>query len=44
MCSQNEETVGRIVSEREALAKTQYISRHNKAAAYISPLEDLQRS
>ena len=35
MCSQNEETVGRIVSEREALAKTQYISRHNKAAAYL---------
>ena len=35
MCSQNEETVGRIVSERETLAKTQYISRHNKAAAYL---------
>ena len=25
----------RIVYEREALAKTEYISRHNKAAAYL---------
>ena len=42
MCSQHEETVDRvvyerdrIVYEREALAKTEYISRHNKAAAYL---------
>ena len=42
MCSQHEETVDRVVYERdrivyesEALAKTEYISRHNKAAAYL---------
>ena len=35
MCSQHEETVDRIVSGCEVLANTEYISRHNKAAAYL---------
>ena len=35
MCSQHEETVDHIVSGSEVLAKTEYISRHNKAAAYL---------
>ena len=35
MCSQHEETVDHIVSGCEVLAKTEYISRHNNAAAYI---------
>ena len=35
MCSQHEETVDRIVSRCEVLAKTEYISRHNNAAAYL---------
>ena len=35
MCSQHEETVDHIVSGCEVLAKTEYISRHNKAAAYL---------
>ena len=35
MCSQHEETVHHIVSGCEALAKTEYISRHNNAAAYL---------
>ena len=35
MCSQHEETVDRIVSGCEVLAKTEYISRHNNAAAYL---------
>ena len=34
MCSQHEETVDHIVSGCEILAKTEYISRHNNAAAY----------
>ena len=36
MCSQHEETVDHIVSGCEVLAKTEYISRHNKAAAYLN--------
>ena len=35
MCSQHEETVDHIVSGCEVLAKTEYISRHDKAAAYL---------
>ena len=35
MCSQQEETVDHIVSGCEVLAKTEYISRHNNAAAYL---------
>ncbi|XP_015767934.1 PREDICTED: uncharacterized protein LOC107346646 [Acropora digitifera] len=35
MCSQHEETVDHIVSGCEVLAKTQYIYRHDKAAAYL---------
>ncbi|CAH3018309.1 unnamed protein product [Porites evermanni] len=35
MCSQHEETVDHIVPGCEELAKTEYISRHNKAAAYL---------
>ena len=35
MCSQHEETVDRIVSGCEVLAKTEYISRDNNAAAYL---------
>ena len=35
MCSQREETVDHIVSGCEVLAKTEYISRHNNAAAYL---------
>ncbi|CAH3168102.1 unnamed protein product [Porites evermanni] len=35
MCSQHEETVAHIVSGYEVLAKTEYISRHNNAAAYL---------
>ena len=35
MCSQHEETVDHIVSGCELLAKTEYISRHNKTAAYL---------
>lgn len=35
MCSQYEETVDHIVSGCEVLAKTEYISRHDKAAAYL---------
>ena len=35
MCSQHEETVDYIVSGCEVLAKTEYISRHNNAAAYL---------
>ena len=35
MCSQREETVDHIVSGCEVLAKTEYISRHNNAAAYF---------
>ena len=35
MCSQHEETVDHIVSGCEVLAKTEYISRHNKSAAYL---------
>ena len=35
MCSQHEETVDHIVSGCEVLAKTEYISRHNNAAAYL---------
>ena len=34
MCSQHEETVDHIVSGCEA-ARTEYISRHNNAAAYL---------
>ena len=34
VCSQYEETVDHIVSGCEVLVKTEYISRHNKAAAY----------
>ena len=30
MCSQHEETVDHILSGCEVLAKTEYISRHNK--------------
>ena len=33
-CSQHKETVDHIVSGCEVLAKTEYISRHNKAAVY----------
>ena len=35
MCLQHEETVDHIVSGCEVLAKTEYISRHNNAAAYL---------
>ena len=35
MCSQHEEMVDHIVSGCEVLAKTEYISRHNNAAAYL---------
>ena len=35
MCSQHEETVDHILSGCEVLAKTEYITRHNKAAAYL---------
>ena len=35
ICSQYEETVDHIVSGCEVLAKTEYISRHDKAAAYL---------
>ena len=35
MCSQHEETVDHIVSGCEVLAKTEYISRQNKAAAHL---------
>ena len=35
MCSQHEETVDHIVSGCEVLAKTEYIFRHNNAAAYL---------
>ena len=35
MRSQHEETVDHIVSGCEVLAKTEYISRHNNAAAYL---------
>ena len=35
MCSQHEETVDHIVSGYEVLAKTEYIPRHNNAAAYL---------
>ena len=35
MCSQHEETMDHIVSGCEVSAKTQYISRHNNAAAYL---------
>ena len=35
MCSQHEETVDHIVSGCEVLAKTEYISRHNNAVAYL---------
>ena len=35
MCSQYEETVDHIISGCEVLAKTEYISRHDKAAAYL---------
>ena len=35
MCSQHEETVDHTVSGREVLSKTEYISRHNNAAAYL---------
>ena len=35
MCSQHEETVDHILSGCEVLAKTEYITRHNKATAYL---------
>ena len=35
MCSQYEETVDHIASGCEVLAKTEYISRHDRAAAYL---------
>ena len=35
MCSQHEETVDHIASGCEVLAKTEYISRHNNASAYL---------
>ena len=35
MCSQHNEIVDHIVSGCEVLAKTEYISRHNNAAAYL---------
>ena len=35
MCSQHEETVDHILSGCEVLAKTEYITRHNKAATYL---------
>ena len=35
MCSQHEETMDHIVSGCEVLAKTEYISRHNNAVAYL---------
>ena len=35
MCLQHEETVDNIVSGCEVIAKTEYISRHNNAAAYL---------
>ena len=35
MCSQHEETVDHIVSGCEVLAKTEFISRHDKAAACL---------
>ena len=35
MYSQHEETVDHIVSGCEVLAKTEHISRHNNAAAYL---------
>ncbi|CAH3124919.1 unnamed protein product [Porites lobata] len=35
MCSQHEETMDHVVSGCEVLAKTEYISRHNNAAAYL---------
>ena len=35
MCLQHKETVDHIVSGCEVLAKTEYISRHNNAAAYL---------
>ena len=35
MCSQHEETVRYIVSGCEVVARTEYISRHNNAAAYL---------
>ena len=35
MCSQHEDSVDHIVSGCEVLAKTEYISRHNKTAAYL---------
>ena len=35
LCLKHEETVDHIVSRCEVLAKTQYLSRHNDAAAYL---------
>ena len=35
MCFQHEETVDHILSGCEVLAKKEYISRHNKVAAYL---------
>ena len=35
MCSQHEETVDHIMSGCEVLAKTEYISSHNNAVAYL---------
>ena len=35
MCSQHEETVDHILLGCEVLAKAEYITRHNKAAAYL---------
>ena len=35
MCSQHEETVDHIVSGCEVLTKTEYISRHNNATAFL---------
>ena len=35
MCSQHEEAVDHIVFECEVLTKTEHISRHNNAAAYL---------
>ena len=35
MCSHHKETLDHIVSGREVVSKTEYIPRHNKAAAYL---------
>ena len=35
MCSQHEETMDHVLSGCEVSARTEYVTRHNKAAAYL---------